>query len=69
MAQRELDEPELPDDYPIYGGYSYVVDGRHISSEWHCITAGELKRRMKATKVCRCDLAGRHRNAADAGRI
>lgn len=69
MTQRELNEPELPDDYPIYGGYAYVVDGKQISSDCHGITAGELKRRMKAAKVCRCDLAGRHHNAADAGRV
>lgn len=66
---RELNEPELPDDYPIYAGYAYVVDGRQISSNYHDITARELKLRMKAEKVCRCDLAGRHRNAAEAGRV
>lgn len=69
MAQRELNEPELPDDYPIYAGYSYVADGRHITSEWHGITARQLKIHLKASKLCRCDLAGRHFNAADAGRI
>lgn len=67
--QRELNEPELPDDYPIYGGYSYVADGRHIISDYHGITAGELKRRLKAETLCRCDLTGRHHNAADAGRV
>lgn len=67
--QRELNEPELPDDYPIYGSYTYVADGRVIRSDYHGITAGELKRRLKIEKLCRCDIAGRHHNAADAERV
>ena len=25
--ESEYNEPELPDDYPVYNGYMYVVDG------------------------------------------
>lgn len=55
MTDRELNEPVLSDDYPIYGGYFYVVDGKVIVSDWHGITAGQLKLRMKANEVRRCD--------------
>jgi hypothetical protein len=41
----------LPDDYPVYGMYAYVVDGRPYQSDFHDITVGELRRRLKATEV------------------
>jgi hypothetical protein len=55
----ELNEPELPDDYPIYGNYLYVADGKVIMSDWHDVTAREFKAREKVTKLCRCDIVGR----------
>lgn len=30
----ELNEPILADDYPIYGDYLYVADGRVVRSDW-----------------------------------
>lgn len=60
IATQELNEPVLPDDYPIYGGYAYVVDGRPILSNWHDITAGELKCLLGAKEIRRCDLVGRN---------
>jgi hypothetical protein len=56
-----LNEPELPDDYPIYGDYMYVADGKPIRSDWHGITAREFKRYIKATTLCRCDVIGRRK--------
>ena len=61
MSGRELDEPVLPDDYPVYGDYWYVVDGKPIRSNWHGVTVGRLKYHMKAQEVRRCDIVGRQR--------
>jgi hypothetical protein len=52
-------EDELPDDYPIYGDYLYIVDGEPYRSDFHDITARELRLRLKASKVCRCNMAAR----------
>ena len=54
-----LDEPVLPDDYPIYGNYAYVADGRVIISNWHDITAREFKLREGIRELRRCDMASR----------
>jgi hypothetical protein len=56
---KELDEPILPDDYPIYGDYLYVVDGKVYRSDWHDITVGDLKRYENCSEVRRCDIVGR----------
>lgn len=58
-GEEELNEPFLPDDYPIYAGYFYVVDGKVICSNWHGITAAQLKARLKANEVRRCDAVRR----------
>mgnify|MGYP001594441803 CR=1 FL=1 len=58
-SRRELNERLLPDDYPIYAGYVYVADGKPIVSDWHEITAAQLRRRIGAAELRRCDLAGR----------
>lgn len=54
-----LNEPELPDDYPIYADYLYVVDGVVVVSDWHDISVAEFKRELKAISVRRCDMSGR----------
>lgn len=59
MAERELNEPVLADDYPIYGGYLYVADGKVISSDLHGTTAGRLKQHLGAKELRRCDIVGR----------
>jgi hypothetical protein len=56
---KKLDEPILPDDYPIYGMYCYVVDGKVIQSDWHDITVAEYKRRTGASEIRRCDMVAR----------
>lgn len=54
-----LNEPVLPDDYPIYAGYAYVADGEVIISDWHGITARQFKDAEGIVELRRCDLAGR----------
>lgn len=56
---KDLNEPILADDYPVYGGYLYVADGKVVSSPLHESTVGRLKRRLGATEIRRCDIYGR----------
>lgn len=49
----------LEDDYPIYGGYYYIADGKIYESDWHDITVAELKKREGFKEVRRCDIYGR----------
>ena len=49
----------LPDDYPIYGGYLYVADGKVYRSDWHGITVRQLKASEKFTEVRRCNIYAR----------
>jgi hypothetical protein len=55
----EPNEPELPDDYPIYADYWYVADGKPVRSDWHGITARQYKAREGVKKLCRCDIVWR----------
>ena len=55
----ELNEPVLPDDYPVYADYLYVADGKVIRSDWHDVTVRRLKREMGAAEIRRCDIEGR----------
>ena len=52
-------EDILPDDYPIYGDYAYVTDGKVYRSDWHRITVKELKKRMGFKEVRRCNIVDR----------
>lgn len=56
---RELNEPVLDDDYPIYADYLYVADGKVVRSDWHGITARQFKAREGVAELRRCDIAGR----------
>ena len=56
---RTFNEPVLPDDYPIYGGYLYVADGNVVESDWHNITARDFKFHLKAKELRRCDIVAR----------
>ena len=60
----ELNEPILADDYPVYGDYLYVADGKVIRSPLHGVTVGELKRREGFKEVRRCDIYGRQDRAS-----
>lgn len=48
-------ETVLPDDYPIYGDYFYLADGKVYRSDWHDVTVRELKAREKFQEVRKCD--------------
>lgn len=53
------DEGILPDDYPIYGDYLYVADGKVYRSDWHGITVRDLKRHEGFKEVRRCNIYAR----------
>lgn len=59
MSERKLNEPELPDDYPIFAGYLYVADGKVVESHLHGVTAKRLKQELGAKELRRCDITGR----------
>jgi hypothetical protein len=52
-------EDVLPDDYPIYGDYLYVTDGKMYRSDWHDVTVRDLKIREKFKEVRRCNIEAR----------
>ena len=52
-------ETILPDDYPVYGDYFYVADGKLYRSDWHGITVQQLKAREGFREVRRCNLVAR----------
>lgn len=55
----ELNESILSDDYPVYAGYLYVADGKVISSDWHGINIGQLKKKLGVKEIRNCDIFGR----------
>lgn len=52
-------EDVLPDDYPIYGNYLYVCDGKVYMSDWHDVTVAYLKKKEKFAEVRRCNIMAR----------
>ena len=61
-----LDEPILPPEYPMHGGYLYVVDGVVRMCEWmrhpvhdRPMTVLEYCQREGVSEVRRCDIYGR----------
>ena len=52
-------EEILPDDYPVYGNYLYVADGKVIMSDWHDVTVGFMKRQEGFQEVRRCNIYAR----------
>jgi hypothetical protein len=59
MTDLDLNERVLPDDYPIYGDYLYVVDGKVYKSDYHDVTVRHLKHYLNAKEVRSCDIFGR----------
>lgn len=55
----DLNEPILPDDYPIYADYLYVADGKVVRSDFHGVTAKRFKMYLGASELRRCDIYGR----------
>lgn len=52
-------ERELTDDYPVFTGYLYVVDGEPRNSPIKG-NVGDLKRALRADTVTSCDVVGRN---------
>jgi hypothetical protein len=68
MTEPMPNETVLPDDYPIYGDYLYLADGKVYRSDWHGITVADLKKIEKFSEVRRCDwrrFNGTNRQIAD----
>ncbi len=67
MVEETLDERELPDDYPVYGDYLYVCDGKVIRSDLMGGTIADLKRdlrshyKLEAKVITSCDIVGRQK--------
>lgn len=55
---RDLNEPVLEDDYPVYSGYYYVADGSPIQSPI-AGTVRDLKQIGQYREIRRCDAVGR----------
>ncbi len=58
MPDRELDEPVLPNNYPVFGDFWYVVDGEPKRSPVFGVVAN-LKAEWDTTEIRRCDAVGR----------
>lgn len=52
-------ERELEDDYPVYAGYWYVVDGEPKRSPING-KATDLKAHLTAAVITSCDIHGRN---------
>lgn len=52
-------ERELPDDYPIHGGYLYVVDDKVWRAPYG-MTVGTLKKTSDFKSVKNCDIGARN---------
>jgi hypothetical protein len=59
QSERHEGEEVLPDDYPIYGNYIYLADGKIYLSDYHDITVRQLKAYERFNEVCRCNLTAR----------
>ena len=66
METIKLNENLLPDDYPVYGDYLYVCDGKVIRSDVFG-TVLDLKRdlrnfyKLEAKEITNCDIEGRQK--------
>lgn len=61
-------ETVLPDDYPIYGDYLYVADGRLYRSDYHGVTARYVKVKEGFTEMRRCNIEARRAALQETGR-
>ena len=66
METIKLNENLLPDDYPVYGDYLYVCDGKVVRSDVFG-TIADLKRdlrsfyKLEAKEITNCDIEGRQK--------
>lgn len=49
----------LEDDYPVYGDYLYVADGKVYRSDYHGVTVKYLKAKEGFKEVRRCNISAR----------
>lgn len=56
----ELNEPILADNYPVYGGYTYVADGKPVVCPLGRAKVADLKKELGAKEIRRCDIVGRN---------
>ena len=67
MEAIQLNENLLPDDYPVYGDYLYVCDGKVIRCDLISGTIADLKRdlrshyKLEAKAITNCDIDGRQK--------
>jgi hypothetical protein len=54
----KLRERELEDDYLIFAGFLYVVDGKVMTATGDG-TVGQMKRKSGAKSITSCDIGGR----------
>lgn len=52
-------EKVLPDDYPMYSGYWYLLDGKPERNERGRLTVGTYKRLSRVKEIRRCDAVER----------
>lgn len=57
MTTHKLQDSEtvLSDDYPMYWGYVYIIDGVFSECTWEA-TVEQYKLRFKAKEIRRCNL-------------
>lgn len=48
-------EKILPDNYPMYAGYWYLLDGKPERNEHGSLTVGAYKRLTGVKEIRRCD--------------
>ena len=71
MKNLELNEEVLPDDYPVYGDYLYVCDGKVIRCDLMSGTIADLKRdlrgfhKLEAKEIKNCDIDGRRKSVIE----
>lgn len=57
---KSLGERPLPDDYPVFPAYWYLVDGEPKRSPFfHKATVEELRTRLNAELICNCNASAR----------
>ena len=67
MTHEDLSERVLPDDFPVYGNYLYVCDGKVIRCDLIQGTVLQLKHdlrdfyKIEANEIKNCDIVGRRK--------
>lgn len=54
----KLRERDLEDEYPIFAGFLYVVDGKVMTATGDS-TVGRMKQKSGAKSITSCDISGR----------